>query len=387
MNESGAEGRKLEAAFIVRSLGIGGAERQLITLLPKLAEQGISCTLICLYDGGDLEQQVQASEHFRIATVGKSGRWDVGAPWRLFRMLLKIRPDVVHGYMSGANLFALFSGAMVGASTVWGIRVSDQDFSSYSSFRRIVHHLEVLLSRFPSLIIANSHAGRDFHVSAGYPSQRFIVIHNGVDTAQFMPDRERGARWRAAHGFSAVSDLVVLPARLDPMKDHPTFIAAAQRCVEALPGRDLHFVCAGSGDPGYVAHMKALAEEASVSAHFHWLPAQKDVVALYNAATIVVSASRFGEGFPNVLGEAMACGIPCVATSAGDAAVVIGPTTHVTRTRDVDALAEEMRRVLVLSAEERDALGERAREHILGNFTVDRLVQRTTEALTSLRKS
>ncbi|MBE3143162.1 MAG: glycosyltransferase, partial [Planctomycetes bacterium] len=108
------------------------------------------------------------------------------------------------------------------------------------------------------------------------------------------------------------------------------------------------------------------------------------IAAVYNALDICCSTSIFGEGFPNVVGEAMACGIPCVVTDVGDSAMVVGETGRVAPVSDIEALAQALRTMILLSDAERSALGEMARQRILSNFSLQRMISNTETALAAL---
>ena len=373
---------RLRILFLIRQLEVGGAERQLAALARGLPQDRFAVTVASLYgSSGPMWDEFASIPHVRTVALAKRGRWDtVGFLQRLLALAREVRPHLVHGYMLPANELALLVGRAVGARVAWGIRISDQDFSGYTRFRRTVHEIGTRLSRFPDLVIANSFAGRSSHVAQGYPRDRFIVIPNGIDVERFRPDADAGHRWRASVGVMPDDLVVALPARLDPMKDHATFLDAAARTVAALPGRAPRFVCAGNGDGAYGDAMRALAERIGVAEHVTWTPAVRDVVGLYNGADVVASASAFGEGFPNVLGEAMACGTPCAAAASGDAAVVIGDAGVVVPSRDPAALAAGLTRLLALTPAARTELGVRARARIAAEFTVARLVDRSARA-------
>jgi glycosyltransferase involved in cell wall biosynthesis len=127
-----------------------------------------------------------------------------------------------------------------------------------------------------------------------------------------------------------------------------------------------------------------LASSLGFANRLVWAGSRMDVSRVYNALDICCSASLFGEGFPNVVGEAMACGIPCVVTNVGDSAWVAGGTGRVVAPNDCIALSEGLARMCELSGEERCGLGQQARKRIVENFSVELMVRRTEETLEAL---
>ncbi|GJG87941.1 glycosyl transferase [Gemmatimonadetes bacterium T265] len=373
---------RLRVLFLIRDIAVGGAERQLALLARGLPRDRFDVTVATLYDSaGPIYDDLAAAPHVRVVSLGKARRWDVAGFFaRLARLARDVRPHLVHGYMIPANELSLFAGRVAGARVAWGVRISDQDPMAYTRFRRTVHRVGVRLSRFPDLLIANSFAGRASHVAEGYPRGSFIVIPNGVDVERFRPDADAGRRWRASLGIAADDLVVALPARLDPMKGHPIFLDAAARVLAATSGPALRIVCAGDGTDAYRGAMRAVAADHGIDDRVTWTPSVRDVVGLYNGADVVASASVFGEGFPNVLGEAMACGTPCVAAASGDAAIIVGDAGTIVPPRDPAALADGLLRTLALDAAARAALGARARARIAAEFTIARLVERSGRA-------
>jgi glycosyltransferase involved in cell wall biosynthesis len=293
----------------------------------------------------------------------------------------EVRPDIVYGYMGVANELGLLVGKMWGAKVVWGLRSSDVDFSRYDWAAGWSFRAGAWLSRFPDLIIVNSWAGQRHHLAHGYVGDHMVVIPNGIDTERYRPDREAGRRVRTEWGVTEAEILIGLVGRLDPMKDHPTFLGAAVLLAQARP--DVRFVCVGDGPTPYKRELAALGETLGLAGRLIWAGPRNDMAAIYNAFDIVVSSS-YGEGLPNVSGEAMACGVPCVVTNVGDSALIVGETGVVVPPRDPAALARTCQQLLSPAPRERQALGAGARARIELEFSVSRLVARTEAALGSL---
>jgi glycosyltransferase involved in cell wall biosynthesis len=262
---------------------------------------------------------------------------------------------------------------------VWGLRASDLDFTKYAWPLGALFRLGAWLSPLADVLVVNSEAGRRFHAARGYATGRMVVIPNGIDTERFRPDAASGAAARAAWGVPEGASLVGLVARVDPMKGHEVFLRAAARLARELPR--MWFACVGGGADADVARLRATAAELGIDDRVVWAGAVEDVRGAYAALEVATSASLFGEGFSNVVGEAMACGVPCVVTDVGDSAAIVGETGEVVAPGDIEGLVSAWRELLGQPAEERREIGRRARERIETEFSVERLVRRTEGAL------
>jgi glycosyltransferase involved in cell wall biosynthesis len=186
---------KRKVAFIIRDLNYGGAQRQLITLVKGMDKQSFDVTLLYFYSGGLLLKDLKDSG-CRIICLEKQERWDVlGFLWRLVQHLKTIHPDVLHGYLGESNLVTMFLKPFFpSARIIWGIRESNTTPDRYGWLGRILSVLGTHLSAFTNLIIVNSHAGKDYCISQGYPPDKMVVISNGIDTERFRPDSEAGVK-------------------------------------------------------------------------------------------------------------------------------------------------------------------------------------------------
>jgi glycosyltransferase involved in cell wall biosynthesis len=229
-----------------------------------------------------------------------------------------------------------------------------------------------LASRYPAAVIYNSQAGQRAHERLGYAPRRWAVIPNGFDTDVFRPCAPARGSLRLELGLPDEVQLVGLLARFHPMKDHATFLQAAKIVTAAKP--DVHFVAAGAGVDAAPA-LNNLVDALTLRGRVHLLQARRDAPRFLAALDVAVSSS-YGEAFPNVVGEAMACGTPCVVTDVGDSAQIVGDAGVVVPPRDSVAVAAGILRILDADRVARDALGRAARERIISEFSLGRAAAR-----------
>lgn len=371
----------IRVLFLLRSLNQGGTERQLTHLARGMDKERFDVTVATFYDGGGLRGEIDGLPGVRVASLGKGGRWDVAFLRRLYHLADEVRPHVVHGYLPGGNALALPTGRRVGAAVVWGVRSADVDYSRYNWAEWAAFRAGATLSRRADRIILNSQAARRYYAARGYAADRMLVIPNGFDTDAFRPD------WKQATSLRRdwVGDgqmLIGIVGRLDPMKDHPTFLAAAAALRADWP--EARFVCVGDArDEPYATALRQEASRLGLDDALCWAGPCVDMPAAYNALDVLVLSSM-SESFPNVVGEAMACGVPCVVTDVGDAAELVGETGVIAPPRDPERLREAIEALLARPAGERAALGQAARERILAGYSQSLLVQRTEAALAEL---
>jgi glycosyltransferase involved in cell wall biosynthesis len=370
----------LRIALLIRSLDYGGAEMQATVLANGLAHLGHAVSLLVFYPGGPLFERV--SSGVTVRCLDKRGRWDViGFLRSLFRVLDEEQPDVLCAQMPVANLLACLTRLRSPKlKVIWGVRASD---ARYDWLAQVSYWFECRFSGCPDLIIANSTAGRRYAVSCGFPdNDRFVVIPNGIDVEHFRPDSRLRGAVRAEWGILPDETLVGIVARLDPMKDHPSFLEAA--AILARRERGVRFISVGTGPETYAASLREQARGLGLKEKMIWAGPRGDLPAIYNALDLLVSSSAFGEGFSNVLGEAMACGVPCVATDVGDAREVLGDTGTVVPPSNPEALAAGIMVMLERLRFERASLGARVRQRIAENFSAEKFVERTKVALETM---
>lgn len=354
---------------LITGLETGGAERMLARLVGRMDRARFPTAVVSMTGPGAIGPSIDAAGIRLYSLDLGRGRPDPRGVLRLRRILREFRPAVLQTWLYHADLLGVLACCpRLAPHLVWNLRCTQSTISPLLRFwlRRA--------SSVPDAVVVNSQEGERFHRSLGYHPRRWALIHNGFDTVALRPDAGAGQRARRQLGIGADQAAILLPARYDPMKDHACFLAAAQSLVAARP--DARFVLAGSGiGPDNRALVSAITAHGLADRTL-LLGERGDLDRLYPAFDLVTLSSAYGEGFPNVLGEAMACGVPCVATNSGDSAAIIGDTGEIVPPSEPPALAAAWLRILDLGSSERRALGLRARDRILRNYDLDRIVAR-----------
>jgi len=366
----------MKVLHVITGLEGGGAERQLVYLLRGSTGTQIQHEVVSLLDGGVYGRDVRATgAKLHTLNLARS-RFSPSALFRLASLIQRSRPDIVQTWLYHADLIGLLAARLAGgAPVVWTLRSSQLELHHYSKLTGLTIRALSRLSRWPAAILSNSTAGMNAHLAIGYRPKWAQVIPNGIDTNTFRPSESAREQVRAELGIGADTPLIGCIARCDPMKDHLNVFSALGRV-----GADARLLLAGKGtEPGNhnltaQIRMGGLGPEQVIR-----LGDRRDTHRIIAALDILVLGSAFGEGFPNALGEAMACGVPCVSTDVGDNAAIIGGCGGVAPPRDPQALAEAMSRLLALSLDERRALGSRARERIQKNYALSAMVRRYSE--------
>lgn len=374
----------MKILFLVRRLSMGGAERQLVLLANELARRGVSIVVAAFYGGGACLDELDR-ERIRFVDLKKRSVADVlGFQARLFRLLREERPDVVHGYNRTANLAALISRlATPEARLIWGVRDSNMEIANYGATARVCEAMVAVTKSLPHAVIANSAAAADLLRSRGFAADRVHHVPNGISERRFRPDPELRAQLRAKWGVSDDERLIGVVGRIEPMKDQAAFVRAAGLLAPTRP--DCRFVCVGKGwgPSEYLESVRRTAVEVGVADRMIWAEPESEPRAVYNALDVVCSSSRYGEGFPNVVGEAMACGRPLVVTHVGDSPFVVGDCWPSVPADAPEALAEEIGRLLD-RPDELVERGERGRRRIQESFSVAQLADRTVHVIAGI---
>lgn len=370
-----ARAGRVRVMYVISDLSVGGAEMMLYKLLAGTDRTRFEPVVVSLMEGGVLRPRVEALG-VEVHTVGVSPKLPTPIDlWRLVRLTRKLRPDLVVGWMYHSCLAVQLAGlfSKTKAAALWSIHYSVGSLDAEKRLTAAVIRACARLSRMPSRIIYVSRDGRAKHGPLGFSTENGCVIPNGVDAEAFQPSAESRASVRAELGLDEDTLLVGMVGRYHPMKDHANFLRAAAMLSEKHAGA--HFVLVGRGADEDNAELHGLINGLGLAGCTHLLGERHDVPRL-TAALDIFSLSSYCESFPNVIGEAMACAVPCAVTDVGDAAWIVGDTGRVVPVRDPRALAKAWAEMVALGAEGRAALGRAALARACELFPVKSIVRR-----------
>ena len=358
---------------------LGGTEVQVSALARGLDRSKISPTVVSFHEDGALLEDLRAAD-VPYVTVGKRGRGDAaGLLWRVIGAIRRTRPDVVYSFLDLPNVVA-GAARILGACprVIWGLRASDMRLHERGRSWRINFALERRLARRVDLIICNSWAGRTYLEGQGFPPDKMTVIANGIDTGRFMPRPSARDRVRAELGLGKDDFVIGLVARLDPIKDHRGFLRAASVLSRAQPRA--RFVVVGDGPDEQTTALRQLSVELGVQDRVIWAGHRSEMADVYSAFDLATLTS-LSEGFPNVVGESMACGLPCVVTDAGDAARMVGDTGKAVPVGDADALAQAWETFLTMPEPRLSELGQKTLQRVRAHYPVEAMIEQSTRCL------
>ena len=371
----------IKVLHIITGLSTGGAEMMLYNLLSRIDRTAFDPQVISLTNIGSIGGKIRA---LGVPVRAMGMRRSMPNPLEVLRLayqLRKARPDVIQTWMYHADLVGGLAAKIArDIPLAWGIRASNLDPQGIK--RRTIWTVMVCarLSRWlPTRIVCCSVASQRVHTERGYSTDKMVVIPNGFDLDAFRPDPGARLTVRQELGISKEALLIGLVARFDPLKDHRNFVQAAALLHARVP--DVHFLLCGDGITWENRDLAGLIDAAGIRNCCHLLGLRDDVPRLL-ATLDIASLSSYGEGLPNVVGEAMACGVPCVVTDVGDSALIVAETGRVVPPKDWEALAAAWREMIEIGAEERKQLGLAARRRIEEHFSLAAVVERYQELYT-----
>jgi glycosyltransferase involved in cell wall biosynthesis len=364
----------IKVVHLITGFEKGGAETMLAQLIARMDKQQFENIAVSLTQDGPIGEIIRG-DGGSTRIIGMSRTFPTPASlWRLYTLFRQERPMVVQTWLYHADLFGLLAGWLAGVPIItWNIRCSEMDVRYRHGRNGLLIALLARFSRLPAAVVANSKAGLDFHMNLGYRPKRWEVLANGFDLDRFHPDINAGSTLRQELGIPKTDRLIGLIARYDPIKDHNTFLLAAAELVASA--ENVRFILVGAGINESNSSLTSAIEKLGLMDKVHMLGARDDIPMLTASFDIATCCSR-SEGFPNIVGEAMACAIPCVVTDVGDAAKMVGDSGVVVPAGDPLALAGGWLQLLSKNSKDLNNFGLRGLRRIEQYYSMNSCVDR-----------
>jgi glycosyltransferase involved in cell wall biosynthesis len=354
---------------LITGLETGGAEHMLARLAIAMHHDRHRSVVVSMTGPGAVGPPL-ASAGIELYSLGlRRGFPDPRGVTRLARILRQVRPGILQTWLYHADLCGLIARQLApDCRLFWNIRCTE------SPGTEMVRRLLAWCSPVPDVVIVNSLTGKRLHERFGYRPKRWEHIPNGCDTSVFRLDAGARQRLRCEFGIPERAVAIGLPARYHPMKDHANFLAAAARLAALRP--EAVFVLVGAGTERSNKPLGDAIAAHGLEGRVRLLGERNDMAGVYSALDIATLSSAFGEGCPNVLGEAMSCEVPCAATDCGDAAELLGPTGVVVPPQHPEALAAAWSHLVAVGPEGRRSIGREARDRIVRLYDLAAIVRR-----------
>lgn len=360
----------------ITGLSGDGAQRMLLRLALSLREQGFHQEVVNLgpttdfasffCDGGIPVRSLKMKAGLASACTGVV---------RLSRILGEVQPDVVQGWMYHSNLMLVGARFLsrLRSPLLWNIRRGLDDYQELSLKTRMLIRMSAHTSVSADRILYCSSESRAQHEAFGFAPAAGVVMENGFDVSRFKPSRELREEVRRQYSIATDALVVGCVGRFDIAKGHAYLFDAFADLTRRRPGVTL--LCAGRGMSSTHERLREMLRQRSIEGSVVLLGEQAAPERIYPAMDLYCSSS-IGEGFPNVVSEAMACGVPCVVTDTGASRAVVGDSGVVVPTRNATALMEGMASMIERGALLRQELGARARARIEKLFSLDAIAAR-----------
>ena len=350
---------------------MGGVEKTLLSLLPRLKEENFDVKVCTLYRKDILSDEME-KKGIPVINIGMRARMDIDMKYlkgiiNLAKFIKRERFHVVHTHLYRANTPGRIAAIL---AKVPVIIANEHNIDSWKTLKQ--RKMDRFLSRFTDKIIAVSEGVKSFYVNeVGIPEEKIEVIYNGVDLERFEKEIDIKNKKREL-SIPVNSPLIGTIGRLQPQKDHKNFLKASSLILKKFP--DAHFLIVGGGS--LRGKLEDFAKKLGIEKNIHFLGERKDIEEILPLMDIFVLSSK-REGFPITILEAMACGIPVVATSVGGTPELVesGKEGFLVPPENPHILSDAI--VNLLRKEELGKeMGRNGRERVK-SFSIERMVERT----------
>ena len=364
----------MRCIHIISGLGRGGAEGILFNLcLNDLANEHI---VVSMTSDGVYGSLLRDSNIEVICLNIGSLVGAISNSLRLFKLIRLKKPDVVQTWMYHADFFGGTIARISGIKKIfWNVRHTHLDLKSTKLLTIIVAKLCARFSKIiPHKIICCSIKAIESHTRFGYDKEKFILISNGYDLVRFSPHHISSLPSLSLKKYNKSLPLIGMIARFTPEKDHKNLLTALH--IVHKKGKQFSCMLIGEGMDSNNKTLMKLIKDYGLTSCIHLLGAQKEIPIYLNILDLHVLSSQ-NEAFPNVLAEAMACGIPCVVTNAGESKYILGDTGWLVEPNNSESLAEAIEEALDMMIDKLlwVDLKNQSRRRIVDNFSIKKMIE------------
>lgn len=367
--------KKIKILLVIRSLFVGGAERQWVLLARGLAKkQEVNLLLCTFYSGGELADEINEIPHF---CLHKKGKGDFLFLWRYRKLIKEFQPDCIYAFMPDSNLFSLLASSFLKIPVIWGFRSSGIDIARLSLFSKIYFYLQRFLSSKAAAIICNSSDAISFYKNAKYNMEKAKIIYNGIDTTKFYPKQSNALK--SSLKIPKDSFIFGIAARMDKVKDYPLLAKGAKEIL--AKNQKVFFIAIGKINEEILKECEIILGE--FKKRFLFLGIQKDTPMFYSLFDCILSTS-YTESFSNSIAEAMACECIPLVSDAGESRIIANfkqNYPYCFPKKDLESFCQGLDSILALPKDSLQTLKKQARDHILRNFSAQKMVESTLKEL------
>lgn len=359
----------MKILHVITSLNTGGAEMMLTKLVAASLSSNEVHIVISLMDKGTLGDQV--SKYAELYSLDlKAGGLSIKSLINLYRIIKQEDPDIIQGWMYHANIASLLVNFILRKNLVWNVRQSLVDIKFEKRLTAILIRMSAFFSGYVDKIIFNSHVSLSQHVKIGFSERNTVVIANGFDLDKFRPQSsEQILAFKLKYGLPEDSKIFGHVARYHPMKNHIGFIYEISKILSDQP--NLYCVMVGKGVSEVNVELVNAINNTNYPDRFIMIGERHDLENIYGVFDFIVSSSQWGEAFPNVIGESMACGTPCIVTDVGDSKHIVADLGFVYSPSLSEELNPYLNQCINMTTDEYLRLSILCRNHISKNYSIN----------------
>jgi glycosyltransferase involved in cell wall biosynthesis len=375
---------KIKILFIITSLGSGGAEVMLHSLLSSINRDRFEPSVISLVDKGIYGEHIEELNIPVYCVKMLAGKPTINSAKDITKLIKQIEPDLIQGWMYHANLAAQFFNffAQQKIPVLWSIHHSLHAISEEKTLTQGIIRFGSWSSKYVGQVAFVSEKSQAQHQQIGYSKANSCVIPNGFDTSKFKPSAEIRQNFRQELDITDQTFLIGSVARYHAMKDQANFLRAAHLLLAEYP--ETKFVMVGTDVDYENQALTSLIDTLGIGDNVHLLGQRSDIPQITPALDILTSSSAYGEAFPLVIGEAMSCEVTCVVTDIGDSGWIVGDTGKVIPPKNPTALAQAWQEVIMMDTSARADLAQSARNRIIKKFSLVSVVAQYEDLYQSL---